>query len=129
MEMGHIIAKYRMKNNISQKELAEILKVSPSTVALWEVNKRNPTPMTLINLADYFNISMDILFSADRKNKSYTRENYNPLSPDCTRLIGYYEAMNEEGKEILMGEARKLLREQRLEEKRENTAIPPAKAK
>lgn len=123
MEIGHIIAKYRMGKRISQKDLAKALNVSTSTVALWEVNKRNPTPSTLVEIADYFNISMDILFSADRKNTSYIRQDTNPLSPDCLRLIDYYEAMNEEGKEILMGEARKLLREQRLEEKR-NYPVP-----
>lgn len=126
MEIGHIIAKYRMAKGISQKELGKILKVSPSTVALWESNKRNPTPTTLVDIADYFNISMDILFSADRKNTSYQRAENSPFSPDCERLINYFESMNEESKEILMGEARKLLREQRLEEKR-NTSLPIAK--
>lgn len=119
MEMGHIIAKYRMQKGISQKDLAKSLNVSTSTVALWEVNKRNPTPTTLVDIADFFNISMDILFSADRKNKSYQKEETNLLSPDCERLISYFNEMNGESREILLGEARKLLREERLEEKRE----------
>ena len=123
MQTGHIIAKHRMEKGISQRELAEALNVKTSTVGLWEVNKRFPSPDTLIQIADYFNISMDTLFSEDRKNKSYTREDSNPLCPDCVRLIEYYEAMNEESKEILMGEARKLLREQRLEEKRETQSV------
>ena len=119
MEMGHIIAKYRMQKGISQKDLAKSLNVSTSTVALWEVNKRNPTPTTLVDIADFFNISMDILFSADRKNQSYQKEETNLLSPDCERLISYFNEMNGESREILLGEARKLLREERLEEKRE----------
>lgn len=126
MEIGHIIAKYRMNNGISQKDLAKALNVSTSTVALWEVNKRNPTPSTLVDIADYFNISMDILFSADRKNKTYQKDDTDLLSPDCERLINYFNEMNEESREILLGEARKLLREERLEEKRE-TKQPTAK--
>ena len=126
MEIGHIIAKYRMNNGISQKDLAKALNVSTSTVALWEVNKRNPTPSTLVDIADYFNISMDILFSADRKNKTYQKDDTDLLSPDCERLINYFNEMNDESREILLGEARKLLREERLEEKRE-TKQPTAK--
>ena len=126
MEIGHIIAKYRMNNGISQKDLAKALNVSTSTVALWEVSKRNPTPSTLVDIADYFNISMDILFSADRKNKTYQKDDTDLLSPDCERLINYFNEMNDESREILLGEARKLLREERLEEKRE-TKQPTAK--
>ena len=126
MEIGHIIAKYRMNNGISQKDLAKALNVSTSTVALWEVNKRNPTPSTLVDIADYFNISMDILFSADRKNKTYQKDDADLLSPDCERLINYFNEMNDESREILLGEVRKLLREERLEEKRE-TKQPTAK--
>jgi len=128
MEMGHIIAKYRMEKGISQKDLAKSLNVSTSTVALWEVNKRNPTPTTLVDIADYFNISMDILFSADRKNRSYQKAETELLSPDCERLISYFNEMNDESREILLGEARKLLREERLEEKREIKQPTPKRA-
>ena len=117
MEMGHLIAKYRMEKGLSQKELGKILNVSTSTVALWETDKRNPTPLSLIDIADYFNISMDDLFSADRKNTSYLRTQ-NPLPPECERLIGYWQEMNEESREILMGRSREILREQRLEEQK-----------
>lgn len=126
MQIGHIIAKYRMEKGISQKDLANILNVNTSTVGLWETNKRFPSPTTLIEIADYFNISMDILFSADRKNTAFLRSE-NPLPPECERLISYWQEMNEESREIIMGEARKVLREQRLEEKR--TIKEPAVAK
>lgn len=115
MKIGHVIAQYRNKMNLSQKELAEILNVNTSTIGLWETNKRFPSPETLIKIADCFNISMDILFAEDRKNKLYSIEKDNSLSPDCKRLIEYYDSMNEESKEILMGEARKILRQQRIE--------------
>ena len=122
MNMGHVIAKYRMEKGLSQKELANALNVSTSTVALWEVNKRTATPTTLIELADFFNISMDTLFSADRTNTAFT-SSQKQLDPDAERLLKYFESMNEESKEIIMGEARKLLREQRLEEKREPSSL------
>lgn len=125
MEIGHIIAKYRTEMGLNQKDFARRLNVSPAAVGLWEVNKRIPSPSSLIDIADFFNISMDTLFAADRKNTAYMRAEGNALSPDCERLIGYYGDMNEESREILMGEARKLIREQRLEEK--GKALPRQK--
>ena len=125
MEIGHVIAKYRTAKKISQKKFANELNVSASTVALWEINKRIPTATTMIQIADYFNISMDELFSADRKNAKFKTPN--GLSPDCQKLLDCYEQMNEESKEIILGEARKLIRQQRMEEASKNK-IPNTKA-
>lgn len=122
MKIGHVIAQCRAQKNIGQKELASALHVSVSTVGLWETNRRFPSPTTLIELADFFNISMDTLFSADRTNTAFT-PSQKQLDPDAERLLKYFESMNEESKEIIMGEARKLLREQRLEEKREPSSL------
>ncbi len=125
MEIGHVIAKYRTAKNISQKKFASELNVSASTVALWEINKRIPTANAMIQIADYFNISMDELFSADRKNPEFRP--ISTFSSDCKKLIDCYEQMNEESKEILLGEARKLIRQQRMEESTKNK-LPNTKA-
>lgn len=122
MNIGHVIAQCRAQKNIGQKELASALHVSVSTVGLWETNRRFPSPTTLIELADFFNISMDTLFSADRTITAFT-PSQKQLDPDAERLLKYFESMNEESKEIIMGEARKLLREQRLEEKRDPSSL------
>lgn len=116
MKIGLVIAEYRNKKNLSQKELANILDVNTSTIGLWETNKRFPSPESLVKIADYFNISMDTLFKEDRDYRIHIPDEKPSLSNDCKRLIDYYEKMNEESQEILMGEARKILREQRIEE-------------
>ena len=51
----------RQKHNLSQKEFAEILKVSTGTVGNWEVGLREPDFKMLIKIADMFNISCDYL--------------------------------------------------------------------
>lgn len=40
--MSHI-KKARMKAGLTQRQLAEILKVTPETVYLWETGKRSPS--------------------------------------------------------------------------------------
>ena len=58
---GKKIALLRKKRKISQEKLAKELKVSRSTVAMWENNSNEPDNNTLIKLANYFNISVDEL--------------------------------------------------------------------
>lgn len=53
----------RQNRNLSQKELAEILKVSTGTVGNWEVGLREPDFNTLIKIADIFNVSCDYLLN------------------------------------------------------------------
>lgn len=117
MEIGHEIAKLREKKGISQKELATILNVSPGAVALWEVNKRCPSLESLVNIADYFNTSMDVFFINDRKSSDFVPFKIEHKSSQGLRLLDLFESMNEESQDILFGEARKIIREQRLEEK------------
>ena len=129
MQIGHIIAQQRNNIGISQKELAEILNVSSGAIGLWETNKRCPSLEVLVKMADYFNVSMDTFFIMDRKNNNFVPLEFKVTSEKGLKMLEFFESMNEESQDIIIGKSRELLREQRLEEKRENTTIPPAKAK
>lgn len=128
MQIGHIIAKQRESVGISQKELARILNVSSSAVALWEVNKRTPSLETMVKIANYFNISMDVFFTLDRKNTDFIPLEIKIPSIKCQKMVEYFNSMNEESQDIIIGRSRELLREQRLEEKR-NSVLPTQEAK
>jgi len=55
-----IIEELRRKNNMSQKELGEIVGVSQNTISAWE--KKSPPPTSkLILLAQLFGVSTDYL--------------------------------------------------------------------
>lgn len=124
MELGHIIAQLRAEKKISQRELAKELNVSAGVVGLWETNKRLPSLECFISLIDYFNISADALLINDRKKKNYSRND--SLSSNATKLLETYNFLDEDNQDILMGKAKELLKQQRLEEKRR--IIPAAKA-
>lgn len=55
----------RESKKLSQRDLAKILKLSPSTVAMYEVNQRSPDKETLSVIADFFNVSVDYLLGRD----------------------------------------------------------------
>jgi transcriptional regulator with XRE-family HTH domain len=58
---GEILKSLRTENNVGQVELANKIGVSKAIISLWETNKRQPTLFALVALADFFNISLDIL--------------------------------------------------------------------
>ena len=56
----------REKRGISQKQLAELLHISPPSVSNWEHGKTRPTKANLRTLAGLFGVSIDYLMGADR---------------------------------------------------------------
>ncbi len=51
----------RMEKGLSQQELAQIFNVTQSTVAKWESGDREPNFSILIELANSFEVSTDML--------------------------------------------------------------------
>lgn len=51
----------QLRNKLTQEDLAAILQVDRSTLASWEVNRREPDIATLCRLADFFNVTIDWL--------------------------------------------------------------------
>ena len=67
MQNGLILASYRTKNNLSQKEMADILKIAYSTYKVYEAGLL-PMKLEEINtLSNYFNISLDYLLNLSKK--------------------------------------------------------------
>ncbi|ALS17785.1 helix-turn-helix domain-containing protein [Clostridium butyricum] len=60
--LGDRIKELREKKNLTQSQLSKILGVSPSTIGMWEQNRRSPDNESLNKIADLFNVSIDSLF-------------------------------------------------------------------
>lgn len=55
----------RIRNNVTQKQVAEALNLSTIAIQNYENNRRKPTYDILIALADYFEVSLDYLVGRD----------------------------------------------------------------
>ena len=55
----------RVRDNLSQAELADKLGVAKSTIRMYEVGKREPDFETLEAIADFFNVDMNFLLGKD----------------------------------------------------------------
>lgn len=58
---GKRIKSLRQKKGLTQVELGKILNVTDLAVTKWESDASLPNTITLIKIADYFNVSIDYL--------------------------------------------------------------------
>lgn len=63
MDIGASIKKLRIKNGITQQQLADCLNVSMQTVSRWETSVTYPDIVMLPILARYFHVSVDYLLN------------------------------------------------------------------
>ena len=69
MDLGTKIKNIRYNNNISQEEMAKILKINRNNLSRIETNKSLPTSEVLTRLAESFNVSIDSLLGIDLDGK------------------------------------------------------------
>ena len=61
MTFGEIVKDLLADIDLSQKEFAEILRIAPSTLGNYLQDKREPDFSTLIEIADFFLVTIDFL--------------------------------------------------------------------
>lgn len=125
MKIGHIISKLRYEKKYSQIELAQKIGVSKGAIGMYETDKRQPNYDTLIKLADLFDVTTDYLLSHKSCNPSNTMIKSDPAA---NKLLITFSSLDEDNKDILLGKAKELLKQQRVEEKKASV-LPVMEAK
>ena len=69
MEIGTIIRNARNEAELSQEQAAEALGVSRQTISNWENGKSLPDIVSVMNMSDLYEISLDTLLKGDQKMK------------------------------------------------------------
>ncbi len=67
MELGQTIKIIRKENNLTQNDFAESFHVTRQTVSNWENEKSYPDLMTLVEISNKFDISLDTMLKGDSK--------------------------------------------------------------
>lgn len=91
------LKKIRKEKNITQTEMANYLKISLGTYSNYENGLTQPPFKTLIQIADYFNVSTDYLLGRDFQG-GLTTEEY--------ELISIYRDLKEDEQKRLLGFAK-----------------------
>lgn len=92
-ECGNFIAELRKENNLTQKQLAEKIKVSDKAISRWETGKGYPDVTSLVSLSEHFGVSVNELLAGKR----LTVENIKETADE--NLISVFEQVQKNTKQ------------------------------
>lgn len=92
----------RCSRRLSQKELADLLKISKSSINMYERGEREPKLDTIEAIADFFNVDLDYLMGATSDIKAFDEIPREPLNAEEEKLLNAYRSFNAEGQERLL---------------------------
>ncbi|HBF3900459.1 helix-turn-helix domain-containing protein [Clostridioides difficile] len=93
----------RIKNKLTQEELAEKLCISRSALSLYELNKRKPDFDTLIKISNFFNVSVDSILGdiTVKKEPSENINNVIEIDEDVKKLTDIIFELDKEDREVI----------------------------
>ncbi|MBQ7977796.1 MAG: helix-turn-helix transcriptional regulator [Clostridia bacterium] len=102
MKFNKIFKDLRAETSLSQKDIAEELSVSRSVVSDWEQGRTEPSIQGLIDIADYYAVSVDYLIGRDSPREHILTiqqkellDAFNALNRDKQQqVIGFCKALN-----------------------------------
>lgn len=79
MTFGEKLYELRKEKSISQEQFAEVMKVSRQAVSKWELSQTYPEMDKLIEISNYFEVTLDFLIKDENHNlqdKTHVSEGY-----------------------------------------------------
>lgn len=86
----------REKKNIDQQKVADDLNIPRSTYSCWETGIRTPKIEQILEIANYFNVDMDII------SRDYSIQQNNNVSPLDELLYSKAKDLSDEDKVVIM---------------------------
>lgn len=90
------ITELRKKAGMNQAQLADLLKVSPSAVGMYEQGRRYPDINMLIRLAKVFEVSLDYLITGSEYPRSIDHSSENRIPKNCPCQSCYWKDYRDE---------------------------------
>lgn len=91
MKIGAFLKKLRKEKNLTQEQLAEQFNVSGRTVSRWETGINMPDISILVNLAEFYNVSIPEIIDGERKSETMNEE----VKETVLKLSDYAETINQ----------------------------------
>ena len=102
--IGQTIKELRKDMDCTQSKLADVLGVTQDSISLWENGKRIPDTQYVVDMAKFFDVSVDYLLGLSDEYKS-ARLQTERLQPSLTfeerELLQRYRNMSEKSKALL----------------------------
>lgn len=86
----------REKKKLDQQKVADALNIPRATYACWETAKRTPKIEQILEVANYFNVDMDII------SRDYSIQQDSDISPLDELLYSKAKELSDEDKIVIM---------------------------
>lgn len=118
MNFGVKLKELRTNKQLTQLQMAQILETSKSNISKYEAGSIEPSLETLRKISHFFNVSIDYLLEISSSNITLDTVEpfYKTLSEREIDIITVYRQLNKDNQDIIVGELKKCLKEQRHEE-------------
>lgn len=90
--IGQRIKQLRTEANVTQAQLADDIKTKPSTFRMWELGRSEPDIESLIELSDYFGVSVDYLLGRS-DSKGPKKEKYEEIENVQPQNRGRFDSL------------------------------------
>ena len=74
IKIGKFLKELRKEKGITQEQLAEILRISNRTISRWETGSNMPDISLLVEIADYFDVSILEIINGERNSEKMNEE-------------------------------------------------------
>lgn len=112
MKLGTTLKELLSIHEMTQKQLAEVLDLSPSALGNYIQGTREPDYDTLIRIADYFHVTTDFLLRNDHNTK---------LSQDEEMLLHIFRSLTGEQQDFYLEQGQIFIRQNK---KKESSSFP-----
>ncbi len=96
-KVGSFLKELRKEKDITQEQLAEQLNVSGRTVSRWETGNNMPDISVLVELAEFYDVSIPEIIDGERKSEKMNKE----VKETAMKLSEYAESINQSIKKRL----------------------------
>ena len=97
-KIGCFLKELRKEKGITQEELAQMLYVSARTVSRWETGTNMPDISILVDIAEFFDVSIPEIINGERKSEIMEEE----VKETVLKLTDYAEGTNQKIKGRLL---------------------------
>ncbi len=89
-KIGNFLKELRKEKNLTQEQLAEQLGISGRTVSRWETGSNMPDISLLVELAEFYDVSIPEIIDGERKSETMKEE----VKETALKLEDYTEMIN-----------------------------------
>ena len=102
MKLGDILRELLEQHNMTQKQFAQELDITPAALGNYIRNVREPDYHTLIRIADFFNVSIDFLLNHNIETQKTTH--------DEDILLNIFRSLSVEQRDLYLEQGKLLIR-------------------